>query len=98
MSGGSYDYVCYRIRDIEIRDAIDNPRRLSFQKLLHLIADAMYAIEWVDSGDSSHGDDCEAIDKCFSFLGANPEMIKKAHAYDELKERLKKFFSEEEKN
>jgi hypothetical protein len=90
MSGGSYNYVYHHINGIELR--LDNdPRRMAFQKLLRLVADAMYEIEWVDSGDNAQGDEHKAIDACFAFMSASPELIVKAQTYDALIENLKKF-------
>ena len=91
MSGGSYDYIGYKINEIEIRNIHDDPRRMAFQKLLKLVGIAMHDIEWVDSSDYGPGDEYEAIDACFAFLKADPEIIIKSHAYDGLKELLKKF-------
>jgi hypothetical protein len=90
MSGGSYDYIYSRIDGIELRTAND-PRRMAFQKLLKLVANAMYEIEWVDSGDNAQGDEYKAIDACFAFMSATPDVITKAQAYDALMENLKKF-------
>lgn len=93
MSGGSYHYVYSRIDGIEIYGADSDPRRASFQKLLKLVSEAMHDIEWVDSCDYGKGDERAAIDKVFAFLTASPEIIAKAHAYDELKEKLKEYLS-----
>lgn len=94
MSGGSYDYVCFKIEELEqsIRNQDKDPRRAAFAKLVGLVGKAMYAIEWVDSCDWGDGDDHEAIDKVFAFLKASPDVIKKAHAYDALTARLREFF------
>ena len=97
MSGGSYDYVCFKIDQIEIMDAKDNPRRMAFQQLLILVAKAMHDIEWVDSADYGPGDENEAIDKCLAFLGQDPTLITKAHAFDGLKDHLQEFFKNAEK-
>lgn len=69
MSGGSYGYICFRIKDAaqEIRNVETDPRRAAFQKLLFLVAEAMHDIEWVDSCDYGEGDDHKAIDKCLNF-------------------------------
>lgn len=91
MSGGSYDYICFKIEEIELRNVDKDPRRASFQKLLKLVGKAMHAIEWVDSCDWGPGDEYKAIDGVFSFLKSDPEIIKKAHSYDALKEHLKEF-------
>lgn len=90
MSGGSYDYLCYKIEDAaeSLHRTESDSRRSSFQKLLRLISKAMHDIEWVDSCDYGNGDDYASIDAVFEFLGTNPELIKKAHSYDALKEKL----------
>lgn len=94
MSGGSYDYICFRIEELElnIRKQEKDPRRASFAKLVGLVGKAMYAVEWVDSCDWAPGDEHKAIDNVFAFLKADPEIIRKAHAYDALREQLKQFF------
>lgn len=96
MSGGSYDYLYGKIDDMadSLRRQDLEPRRAAFAKLLKLVADACHDIEWVDSCDYGKGDDHEAIDKVFAFLKADPEVIKKAHAYDALVARLQEFFTE----
>lgn len=96
MSGGSYDYICFRIEEIAetIRHKDTDPRRAAFSKLMKLVAKAMHDIEWVDSCDYGEGDEHKAIDEVFNFLESDPETIKKAHSYDELKTTLKRFFDE----
>lgn len=94
MSGGSYDYIYSRIEDIRIQGQDTDPRRAAFQKLLHLVAKAMHDIEWVDSCDYGPGDDHKAIDAVFAFMGSDPSIIAKAHAFDSMKERLQEFFNE----
>lgn len=95
MSGGSYDYVCFKISEIELRNQHTDPRRAAFQKLLKLVGQAMYAIEWVDSSDYGPGYEHKDIDRCFAFLQADPETIRKARAYDEMREIFKKFLTDE---
>jgi hypothetical protein len=94
MSGGSYNYECFRVHDVaeQIRNTNTDPRRAAFQKLLLLVSDAMHDIEWVDSCDYGPGDDHAAIDAVFASLTATPEIIIKAAAYDNMKELLQKFF------
>ncbi|MCK5138644.1 MAG: hypothetical protein KAQ85_02275 [Thermodesulfovibrionia bacterium] len=89
MSGGSYDYFCYKIDDIELKRNTTDNRRIAFQKLLSLVSKAMHDIEWVDSGDYGEGDDHEAIDACWAFTGADPKIVAKAMAYDKLVEYMK---------
>lgn len=91
MSGGAYEYIYRRIDDIDLEHTLTDPRRAAFQELLKLVAQAMHDIEWVDSCDYRKGEEHEAIDKCFAFMGADPSIITKAHAYDALREQLKKF-------
>ena len=95
MSGGSYDYICYRIEDFgyNINNASKDPKRAAFAQLVLLIADAAHDIEWVDSGDYGEGDEHKAIDKCFSFLQDNSESLIKAAAYDNLTNMLKEYFN-----
>lgn len=88
MSGGSYDYISFKIQEIEIRNPDYNPRRIVFQKLLSLVAEAMHDIEWVDSGDTCPGDEHAAIDACFALIGADPTIVVKAGVYDDLKKIL----------
>lgn len=92
MSGGSYDYAFHKIEDMA--DSLrlrDDPRRIAFQKLLHLVGLACHDIEWVDSCDYGQDGDHEAIDKVFAFLKADPATIAKAHAFDEFKAKISKF-------
>lgn len=97
MSGGSYNYVYSKIQDAaeNLWNVQTDTRRASFQRLLFLVAKAMHEIEWVDSGDCGKGDEYKAIDDCFAFLGNDPEIIKKSHAYDGLKELLTSYFKED---
>lgn len=94
MSGGSYGYLCFKIEELEqdIRNQDKDPRRAAFAKLMGLVGKAMRDVEWVDSGDCGPGDDHASIDKVFAFLEAEPEVIKKAHAFDALRDRLQEFW------
>ena len=65
MSGGSLDYVCYKLDDaIEV---IERRATTVLQKAFaaHLkdVAKALHDLEWVYSGDYSDGDDVEALRK-----------------------------------
>jgi hypothetical protein len=68
MSGGSYDYLYSKVKDMA--EALDrkgeSALRRAFGRHLKLIAEAMYDIEWVDSGDYAKGDEEEAIRKALS--------------------------------
>jgi len=50
--------------DNEPRDV--DPKRLAFAAHLRLVAEALRAIEWVDSGDCVPGDEHDAIDACLN--------------------------------
>jgi hypothetical protein len=93
MSGGAYDYAFFKVEEMakSLRSTNEDPRRAAFKKLLTLVADAMHAIEWVDSCDDAHGDEHAAVDACFAFMGSDPSIITKAHAYESLREQLRKF-------
>ena len=58
MSGGSYDYAYSTVNQFASDLRLSTPLRKAFKKHLRLVAEAMRAIEWVDSGDCSepHGD------------------------------------------
>lgn len=59
MSGGSWDYVFNNIREIYMYP--NTPERAALLDHLELVAQAVKACEWVDSGDWSKGDDSEFI-------------------------------------
>lgn len=77
MSGGVYDYVFSRIDDAarEVAIRYNTPLRRAFAKHLHLVAEAMKAVEWVDSGDCHDGDEDDAIHACLA-PGAEVEAAK----------------------
>jgi len=65
MSGGSLDYVCYRLDD-----AIDTIKRRAttalqkaFAKHLKDVAKALHDLEWVFSGDYCEGQEVESLHK-----------------------------------
>lgn len=89
MSGGAYNYICYKLSEIELEHTDTNPRRAAFAKLLKLVGEAMHDIEWVDSCDYGPGDENEAIDKVFKFLSTDEQTVIKARAYDQMIKRLK---------
>lgn len=65
MSGGSYEYAYRHVDDMacSVARRVDNPLRQAFAAHLSLVAKAMHAVEWVDSGDYGPGDEDEAIRK-----------------------------------
>lgn len=58
MSGGSYDYACFRVKDVagEIRSRHRQPLFVAFADHLERVADVMQSIEWADSGDTLQED------------------------------------------
>lgn len=68
MSGGSWEYFYCKLEEVADRMKCEtNPNRKAFGALLKKCADAMHDIEWVDSGDSSPGDEDASIGKCLKF-------------------------------
>jgi len=64
MSGGSWDYFCYKMQDAGERLLREkDPYRRALGEKMLLFADAMHDIEWVDSGDWGPGDEIPAIKK-----------------------------------
>ena len=63
MSGGSWNYLYGQVDDAagKLQESKD-PLRRAFGEHLHLCADALRDIEWVDSSDMSPGDDRPAIE------------------------------------
>lgn len=76
MSGGSYQYAYREVERfadaLEARETYDRSwldvsdetikKRLAFAAHLRMVAAAMQAIEWVESGDCSEPHDADAID------------------------------------
>jgi hypothetical protein len=62
MSGGSMDYLYSRVQGAEFRR--NTPERRAFSAHLEKVAEALRAIEWSDSGDSSEDAATRAILKC----------------------------------
>jgi hypothetical protein len=91
MSGGSYDYACYRIKDFasQLMSTDTNPKRKAFKHLLEKVAEAAHAIEWVDSGDYGTGDEDKYIEEVFNCSKIDKDILFKAHAYDAIVKVLK---------
>lgn len=69
MSGGTYDYAYSKVismaEDMQIVGDVNeiiSPTRVWFIHHLHLVAEAMRAVEWEDSGDTSSEETVKAID------------------------------------
>lgn len=80
MSGGALDYICYRVgtaaEDIAAR--ADTPLHRAFAEHLRQVATALHDLEWVWSGDSSPGDEIEAIKAIVSPVAVVQEATKAA--------------------
>ena len=65
MSGGSLDYVCYKVDDAidTIEKRATTVLQKAFAKHLKDVAKALHDLEWVFSGDYGDGDDVEALRK-----------------------------------
>jgi hypothetical protein len=66
MSGGSYDYAYRHVDEMadELSQRRHTPLRRAFAAHMKLVAKAMHAIEWEDSGDGA--DDVAAMKACLS--------------------------------
>lgn len=95
MSGGSYDYVCYKIE--EAADSLVNqscPERRALGHLMHKVGKAMHEIEWVDSYDKRPGNEMEAIREVLNGVHVSPLELLIDDARN-LIERLQKFTGEQ---
>ena len=75
MSGGSLDYVCYKLDDAidTIEKRATTVLQKAFAKHLKDVAKALHDLEWVYSGDYSEGQEVESLRKVI-----NKEMELKA--------------------
>jgi hypothetical protein len=75
MSGGSWDYVYCKFDDVATQlQSEKSPLRRALGDHLDLIAKAMKAIEWEDSGDTAKGSSREEIQAVFEDLAAEKEI------------------------
>ena len=66
MSGGSWDYFCFRMDDVADRLCGEKePLRRAFGEHMRKCAAAMKAIEWYDSGDWGPDDAAKAMNDVF---------------------------------
>lgn len=63
MSGGSMDYLSYKLLDASFRE--NTPERRALRAHLKLVSEALHLIEWNDSGDGANGE-AEAIRACLA--------------------------------
>jgi hypothetical protein len=65
MSGGSLDYVCYKVGDAadSIEARATTPLQKAFAAHLRDVSKALHDLEWVYSGDYGEGDEVESLKK-----------------------------------
>lgn len=91
MSGGSYDYLYSKVEDAADRlRGQNNPLRRAFGVHLKAIAKALHDIEWVDSCDTSPGDEVPAIKKALG--GRLPQLLLNELSYE--MDRLERWLAE----
>ncbi len=94
MSGGSWDYFYGKLEEVVDRlECGECPYRKAMGKKLRPFVEALHAIEWVDSGDWSAGDDVKKIKEAIG-EDAKPVVVREIklellNTIKELKELLK---------
>lgn len=83
MSGGSYGYFYNRVELIADEIAPTTPLRRAFKAHLAKVARALHDIEWVDSGDSSPGQEDEALHACIGTEAELTQVVAEAKAVSE---------------
>ena len=61
MSGGSYDYICYKLDDVAdtLEQRHKEPHVRGLAKHFRMLGNLMHAIEWADSGDTTWDTDLD---------------------------------------
>ena len=77
MSGGSLDYICFRVEETaETLKGKNNPAYVrAFGEHLTKVAEALKDIEWVMSGDKSAGDEIPAINEVLNVSEKSIEIL-----------------------
>lgn len=80
MSGGSLDYICFKVEEAasSIRGRNISILHNAFANHLFDVAKALHDIEWVLSSDMSKGDDTQSIKKVINPKKHLEEVIKEA--------------------
>ena len=92
MSGGSMDYLYSKLEDARI-DPV-TPLRRAFIRHIKKVAQALYEIEWADSGDTTknNGNERLAIMDCIGSGAELEQIIDEArNTMSELQRALKEF-------
>lgn len=82
-------YLYLRILDAEF--SADTPERRAFKQHLQMVAEALKAIEWVDSGDWGPGDEDEPILSCIFPDFKDPSLNDIKRLRDDLSALIKKY-------
>lgn len=93
MSGGSMDYLYYKVEEVahDLQNKNRTPLQRAFGEHLEKVAEALHDVEWVWSGDYGTGDDEDAIKAVLGDLTSEKTLdILKLDAV-ELIEELSKF-------
>jgi len=91
MSGGSYDYFYSKVNDVADQLMVQtNPLRRAFALHLKKVATAMHDIEWVDSGDSSEGDEEKAINAVLGSTSKECQLKEVLHDLRRTAEQIQK--------
>lgn len=87
MSGGHYDYAYKHVQEFADQLLVEGTPhtvlRSAFREHLEKVAEAMKAVEWVDSSDTGPGSEVEAIRECLPAgfeLAVATERAKRAKA------------------
>lgn len=88
MSGGSMDYLSYRVESAPFQ--LNTHLRRAFKDHLQKVALALHAIEWNDSGDGHDKEEIFILD-CIKKEGVLERLLKEARA---LQLELSKFTNE----
>jgi len=80
MSGGSLDYVYVQVQDAAdaIKGRAQTPLHRAFAKHLEKVSAALYALEWMLSGDTGEGSEVAAIEACLSRTAELEQCVKEA--------------------
>lgn len=84
------EYISFNLREAVKGMRKHTLERRTFAKHLEKVAEALYEVEWVDSGDKSDGDETEAIMKCIGDGDILAVALEEAEAaVRELEERVR---------
>lgn len=92
MSGGSMDYLSYKVESANFQ--LNTHLRRAFKDHLQKVALALHAIEWNDSGDGHDKEEMFILD-CIKSEGALERLLKEARS---VQTELQKLIDESNKD